>query len=82
MIVSKSKFFEGWEEYKQDATRWVIIVISLVKHYIYDCSRRKIIPMIAGLREEFRWLTYNLGRKRRWRLIIVDNRRLLNGISN
>jgi hypothetical protein len=82
VIVNKPKFFEGWEEYKQDATRWVIIVISLVKYYIYKCSRRKIIQMIAGLREEFRWLTCNLGMKRRWRLVIADNRRLLNGISN
>jgi hypothetical protein len=81
VIISKSKFFEGWEEYKHDATRWVIIVISLVKYYIYNCSRRKIIPMVTGLREEFRWLTYSLGRKRRWRSIIVDNRRLLNGIT-
>jgi hypothetical protein len=81
VIISKSKFFEGWEEYKHDATRWVIIVISFVKYYIYSCSRRKIIPMVTGLREEFRWLTYSLGRKRRWRSIIVDNRRILNGIT-
>jgi hypothetical protein len=80
-IISKSKFFEGWEEYKHDATRWIIIVISFVKYFIYSCSRRKIIPMLTGLREEFRWLTYSLGRKKRWRTMILDNRRLLNGIT-
>jgi hypothetical protein len=82
IVVSKSRFFEGWEEYKQDATRWVIIVIGLVKYYIFNCSRRKIIPMLAGLREEFRWLICNLGKKRRWRAIIADNHRILSSISN
>jgi hypothetical protein len=78
--IDRTKFFEGWEEYSNDATRWVIIVTGLVKYYIYKCSRRRVIPMLYRLKEEFGWLCNNLMQRRRWREFIMNNNRIMNEI--
>jgi hypothetical protein len=79
-VINKDKYWTGWEEYSRDATRWVIIVIGFVKHYLFRCSRRKVLPIHYRLREEFEWLVASLCRRVRWRAIIVHNIRILQGI--
>jgi hypothetical protein len=78
--INQAKFFEGWEEYSHDSTRWAFIVIGMVKYYLYKCSRRRVIPMLYRLKEEFGWLCSSLMNKRRWREIITNNNRIMSEI--
>jgi hypothetical protein len=78
--INRTKFFGGWEEYSNDSTRWAFIVICMVKYYIYKCSRRRVIPMLYRLKEEFGWLCSSLMNKRRWREVILNNNRIMSEI--
>jgi hypothetical protein len=79
-VISKERYWMGWEEYSRDATRWVIIVTGFVKYYLFKCSRRKVLPIQYRLREEFGGLVASLCRRARWRTIVVHNIRILQGI--
>jgi hypothetical protein len=79
-VISKDKYWLGWEEYSRDATKWVIIVIGFVKYYLFKCSRRKVFPIHYRLKEEFGELVLSLCRRVRWRTIVVHNIRILQGI--
>jgi hypothetical protein len=78
--INRTKFFEGWEDYSNDSTRWAFIVIGMVKYYIYKCSRRRVMPMLYRLREEFGWLCSSLMNKRRWREVILNTNRIMSEI--
>jgi hypothetical protein len=79
-VLNRVKYWTGWEEYSRDATRWVIIVIGFIKHYLFKCSRRKVLPIHYRLREEFEWLVTSLIKRVRWRSILVHNIRIFRGI--
>jgi hypothetical protein len=78
--INRTKFFEGWEDYSNDSTRWAFIVISMVKYYIYKCSRRRVLPILYRLREEFGWLCSSLMEKRRWREVVLNTNRIMSEI--
>jgi hypothetical protein len=80
LVISKDRYWMGWEEYSTDATRWVIIVTGFIKYYLFKCSRRKVLPIQYRLREEFGGLVASLCRRARWRTIVVHNIRIFQGI--
>jgi hypothetical protein len=80
MNVNVDKYMGGWLIEQKWNMELVLIVIHFVKHVIYVCRNRRILPTVVHVRYEIEELFKMLGKRKKWRGHMTNLGETLRGI--